>query len=67
MPDDTTPQLPSEDQIISDLSAELEKAEPSQRNRIIEKIFLAALSAIPRVGGVLAARKRIGLMKETSN
>lgn len=55
MPDETTPQLPSEDQIISDLRAELEKAEPSQRNRIIEKVFVAALSVIPWIGGVLVA------------
>lgn len=52
--DDPTPLAP-EDQIIETLRAELERAEPSQRNRIIEKVFLAALSVIPWIGGVLAA------------
>src|SRR5216684_3032468 len=42
-------------QIIEVLNTELEKADPSQRNRIAEKFFLAALSSIPWVGGVLSA------------
>lgn len=33
----------------------MEKAEPSKRSRVLEKFFLAALSAIPWVGGVLSA------------
>jgi len=41
--------------IIQSLRAELEKAEPSKRGRILEKFFLAALSVIPWVGGVLGA------------
>jgi hypothetical protein len=53
MPDDSPPQDPSEDLIIGTLRAELEKAEPSKRNRIIEKVFIAALSVIPWIGGVL--------------
>jgi len=55
MAEDNPAQLPSEDQIIETLRAELESAEPSKRNRIIEKVFLAALSVIPWIGGVLAA------------
>ena len=44
-----------EDAIIENLRAELDKAEPSRRGRILEKFFLAALSSIPWVGGVLSA------------
>jgi len=44
-----------ETQIIETLNAELEKAEPSRRSRILEKFVLAALSSIPWVGGVLSA------------
>lgn len=44
-----------EDAVIANLRAELEKAEPSSRSRILEKFFLAALSVIPWVGGVLSA------------
>jgi hypothetical protein len=47
--------LAAEDQVIESLRAELEKAEPSKRSRILEKVFLAALSVIPWVGGVLSA------------
>jgi hypothetical protein len=47
--------LASEDHVIDSLRAELEKAEPSKRARILEKVFLAALSVIPWVGGVLSA------------
>lgn len=44
-----------EDTIIENLRAEIDKAEPSRRGRILEKFFLAALSSIPWVGGVLSA------------
>ena len=44
-----------DDVVIESLRAELEKTEPSSRARILEKFFLAALSAIPWVGGVLSA------------
>lgn len=44
-----------EDAIIENLRAEIDKAEPSRRGRILEKFFLAALSSIPWVGGVLSA------------
>lgn len=44
-----------EDAIIESLRAEIDKAEPSRRARILEKFFLAALSSIPWVGGVLSA------------
>lgn len=47
--------LPADQGIIEALDAELEKSDPSQRNRIVEKFFLAALSSIPWVGGVLSA------------
>ncbi len=43
-----------DDAIIENLRAELEQAEPSKRGRILEKFFLAALSVIPWVGGVLS-------------
>jgi hypothetical protein len=45
----------SEDAIIETLRAEIDKTEPSRRSRILEKFFLAALSSIPWVGGVLSA------------
>ncbi|MGB8030111.1 MAG: hypothetical protein WCF30_10640 [Terracidiphilus sp.] len=45
----------SEETIIKDLRAEIQTAEPSRRSRILEKFFLAALSSIPWVGGVLSA------------
>jgi hypothetical protein len=41
--------------LIQDVRAEIDKAEPSRRSRILEKFFLAALSSIPWVGGVLSA------------
>lgn len=44
-----------DEQIIETLNAELDKAEPSRGSRIAEKFFLAALSSIPWVGGVLSA------------
>lgn len=44
-----------EPQRIETLRAELEKSEPTRRSRILEKFFLAALSSIPWVGGVLSA------------
>ena len=43
-----------DDAILKSLKAELENAEPSKRSRILEKFFLAALSVIPWVGGVLS-------------
>jgi len=45
----------TEDSIVESLRAEIDKAEPSRRSRILEKFFLAALSSIPWVGGVLSA------------
>jgi hypothetical protein len=42
-------------QLVDSLRFEIEKAEPSKRNRILEKFLLAALSSIPWVGGVLSA------------
>lgn len=44
-----------ENAIIENLRAEIDKAAPSRRARILEKFFLAALSVIPWVGGVLSA------------
>lgn len=44
----------ADDAVIQNLRAELEKAEPSKRSRVLEKFFLAALSVIPWVGGVLS-------------
>lgn len=40
---------------VDTLRAEIERAEPSGRSRILEKFLLAALSSIPWVGGVLSA------------
>ena len=48
-------ELERADIVIETIRAELAKAEPSRRQRIIEAIALAALSSIPWVGGVLAA------------
>lgn len=42
-------------EIVESICAEIEKAEPSRRGRILEKFLLAALSSIPWVGGVLSA------------
>ncbi len=47
--------FPQDDDVIESLRAEIEKTEPSKRGRILEKFFLAALSSIPWVGGVLSA------------
>jgi len=47
--------LVRDSQMIESLRAEIEKAEPSRRARILEKFLLAALSSIPWVGGVLSA------------
>jgi hypothetical protein len=55
MNDHETKALFEDQGIIESLDAELEKADPSQRSRIVEKFFLAALSSIPWVGGVLSA------------
>jgi hypothetical protein len=41
--------------VVESLHAEIEKVEPSRRSRVLEKFFLAALSSIPWVGGVLSA------------
>src|ERR1700733_6797511 len=43
------------DAVVGDIKAELERASPSRKQRIYEAIGLAALSAIPWVGGVFAA------------
>lgn len=43
------------DAVVGDIKAELERASPSRKQRIYEAIALAALSAIPWVGGVFAA------------
>jgi hypothetical protein len=54
--DDHLSANPSPEELtIQNLRAELDKAEPSKRSRILEKFFLAALSSIPWVGGVLSA------------
>ncbi|HEY1806575.1 MAG TPA: hypothetical protein VGG45_19035 [Terracidiphilus sp.] len=42
------------DAIIETIRAELSSGEPSRKKRILEALALAALSAIPWVGGVLA-------------
>jgi hypothetical protein len=54
MPEDPN-ELANTDQVIESIRAELEKASPSRRQRIMEAIALAALSSVPWVGGVLAA------------
>lgn len=55
MNDGGIPNLLGDPQIIESLNAELEKSDPSHRGRIVEKFFLAALSSIPWIGGVLSA------------
>ena len=55
MTQDSQNALNGDAQIIESLQAEIEKTEPSRRSRILEKFFLAALSSIPWVGGVLSA------------
>ena len=42
-------------QVVENLRAEIDKADSSRKGRILEKFFLAALSSIPWVGGVLSA------------
>ena len=48
------------DQVIESIRAELEKASPSRRQRILQAITLAALGSVPWVGGVLAAAATFG-------
>lgn len=55
MSDDLSNSLTQDSTVIENLKAELDKAEPSKRARILEKFFLAVLSSIPWVGGVLSA------------
>jgi hypothetical protein len=55
MTQDEQSPLNDDTEILESLSAEIEKAEPSRRSRILEKFFLAALSSIPWVGGVLSS------------
>src|ERR1051326_421867 len=40
---------------VASIKAEIEKASPSRKQRIYEAVALAALSAIPWIGGVFAA------------
>jgi hypothetical protein len=47
--------LSKSDTVIESIKAELEKASPTHRQRILEAIALAALGSIPWVGGVLSA------------
>jgi hypothetical protein len=49
------PTTTSDVAIIERLRAELAKAEPSRRRRIVEKFILAALGSIPWLGGFLSA------------
>lgn len=44
-----------EDPKVDRLRSELEKVEPTNRKRVAEKFFLAALGSIPWVGGFLSA------------
>lgn len=55
MSDEDKDIIAADAQVVDSLRAEIEKAEPSRRTRIIEKFLLAALSSIPWVGGVLSA------------
>jgi len=55
MTDGKIPDLLGDSQIIESLNAQLEQTDPSQRSRIVEKFFLAAVSSIPWIGGVLSA------------
>jgi hypothetical protein len=43
------------DRDVASIKAEIEKASPSRKQRIYETVALAALSAIPWIGGVFAA------------
>ncbi len=45
----------TDEQVIANLRAEIEKVDPSRSGRIIEKFFMAVLSSIPWIGGVLSA------------
>jgi hypothetical protein len=42
-------------EVVENLRTEIDKADSSRKGRILEKFFLAALSSIPWVGGVLSA------------
>lgn len=55
MADDDQQELQKLDTAVASIKAELEKASPSRKQRIYEAIALAALSAIPWIGGVFAA------------
>jgi hypothetical protein len=55
MSQDDQKSLSQDAEVLESLHAQIEKAEPSRRSRILEKFFLAALSSIPWVGGVLSA------------
>jgi hypothetical protein len=55
MSSDDHKMLMQDSEVLESLRAEIEKAEPSRRGRILEKFLLAALSSIPWVGGVLSA------------
>src|SRR5579862_1991089 len=48
-------ELARSDIVVESIKAELEKASPTQKQRIFEAIALAALGSVPWVGGVLAA------------
>ena len=48
-------ELVKRDAIVDSIKAEIEKASPTQKQRIFEAIALAALGSVPWVGGVLAA------------
>lgn len=58
--------LARDSEVVESLLAEIEKAEPSRRSRILEKFFLAALSSIPWVGGVLSAAEAYRTEEGTS-
>ncbi|MGC1300663.1 MAG: hypothetical protein WA869_37010 [Alloacidobacterium sp.] len=58
--------LVRDSQVIESLRAEIEKAEPSRRARILEKFILAALSSIPWVGGVLSAAENFRVEEGTN-
>jgi hypothetical protein len=47
--------LVKRDIVVESIKAEIEKASPTQKQRIFEAIALAALGSIPWIGGVLAA------------
>jgi len=55
MSSDDHKKLMQDGEVVESLRAEIEKAEPSRRSQILEKFFLAALSSVPWVGGVLSA------------